>query len=91
MNGAAAANNPIASHTKCPHKNFRHMNLEGTLPVNRPMTKGELKNFYNITYKTLKRWLKDILHKIDYDNKTTFFSRDLRVIRELLDGVPLEY
>ncbi|WP_338765801.1 hypothetical protein WAF17_02435 [Bernardetia sp. ABR2-2B] len=91
MNSAAAANQPIASHTKCPHKNFRRMNLEGTLPVNRPMTKGELKSFYNVSYKTFKKWLEPILDKLDYQNKKTFFARDLRIIREHLDGVPIEY
>lgn len=90
MNSAAAANQPIASHT-CPHKSFRKINLEGTLPVNRPMTKGDLIGFYDTTYKTFKKWLEPILKKIDYENRKTFFSRDLRVIREHLDGVPLEY
>ena len=88
MNSDAAAQ-PIATHT-CPYKT-KKINLEGTLPINRPMTKGELKSFYNVTYRTLKKWLIPILEKLDYENKTTFFSRDLRLIREHLDGVPLEY
>ncbi|WP_338769874.1 hypothetical protein WAF17_10760 [Bernardetia sp. ABR2-2B] len=91
MNSAAAANTPIASHT-CPHKHsFRKINLEGTLPVNRPMTKGDLIAFYNVSYKTFKKWLEPVLEKLDYTNKKTFFARDLRIIREHLDGVPLEY
>lgn len=89
MNSDAAAQ-PIATHT-CPYKNARKINLEGTLPVSRPMTKGDLIAFYNVSYKTFKKWLEPVLEELQYSKKKTFFARDLRIIREHLDGVPLEY
>ena len=65
------------------------LTVEGSLPVHRPLTKGQIKDHYEISYKTLKKWLEPIIEKLDYNNRRLFRAKDLRLIRELLDGVPL--
>ncbi len=66
-----------------------YITTEGSLPVHKPMTKGEIKAFYSISYVTLKKWLRPILDKIDYTHKRVFLTKDLRIIRELMDGIPV--
>lgn len=66
-----------------------YITVEGTLPVHRPMSKGQIKDFYAVCYKTLKRWLEPIHDKIEYSKKRIFLSKDLRIIRELIDGIPV--
>lgn len=78
----------VKSQTEAQKDEALYITTEGSLPVHKPMTKGEIKAFYSISYTTLKKWLRPILDKIDYKHKRVFLTKDLRIIRELMDGIP---
>ena len=95
MANSATVNSPICTKPICKKdasKDKERINTEGTLPVNKPMLRKEIMDFYGIeSYKTLKKMLLPIAKKIDDKNRRLFFSPQLRIIREFLDGVPVEY
>lgn len=68
------------------------INIVGTLPVNRPMNRKEIMDFYGIqSYTTLSKILKPICSQIGNKQRRLFFSPELRIIRKFMDGVPVEY
>lgn len=95
MNNSATANLLICTKPICKKETSRDkekINIEGALPVTKPMLRKEIMDFYGIeSYKTLKKMLLPIAQRIDDKNRRLFFSPQLRIIREFLDGVPYEY
>lgn len=84
---ACASATPICTKTT-----QQKINLEGTLPVCKPMMRKELMLFYGInSYTTFKKLLRPIQEQIEVGKGRFFFPPQLRIIREFLDGVPVEY
>jgi hypothetical protein len=90
MNGDACASAiPTCLQT---NSQTQKINLQGTLPVHKPMNKKEVMLHYGIeSYTTLKKWLLPIEDKIAGKNRRMFCTPQLKIIREHLDGVPVEY
>ena len=96
MNSSATQPLPICTKTSCkkeePKMERERINLEGTLPVHKPMLRKEVMQFYGIqSYTTLAKILKPIHEQIGNKQRRLFFSPQLRIIREFMDGVPVEY
>ncbi len=74
------------------HTQAQKINLQGTLPVCKPLNRKEVMLHYGIeSYATLKKWLLPIKDKIEGKNRRMFCIPELKIIREHLDGVPVEY
>ncbi len=89
MNSTACASaTPICTNSQTQAR----INLQGTLPVCKPLNRKEVMLHYGIeSYATLKKWLFPIKDKIEGKNRRLFCIPELKIIREHLDGVPVEY
>ena len=89
MNSSACASaNPICTKT---HTQAQKINLEGTLPICKPLNRKEVMIFYGInSYTTFKKLIRPIEDKIQNKGRF-FFPPQLRIIREFFDGVPVDY
>lgn len=92
MNDSAATQSLCTKPTcKKENQNDTKINLQGTLPIDKPMNRKEIMDFYGIqSYTTLTKIFKPICEKID-KKRRLFFSPQLRIIRHFMDGVPVEY
>ena len=53
-------------------------------PYNKPETLTSLAAKYNVTYITFRKWVKPIMHKINFRPRRTFTPAELKVILEFL-------